>query len=593
MNQQHPNGSVEPSATLAQTRSPRLIVLDQRGWVKLFAIGAQGVSIGSAPGNAVRLEGAGISRFHVRCGWEQGQITIVVLSEEYAVTRDGQRLVPHMPSFWHPTQAVRLGAFELRLEQPFSPTLAQPSPASEPGAAEPAQPIRGGLIGVELEQGKERLLLRPGQHEVVRVTLKNAGAARAELRLGLNGLPEGWVRLPAHPTQVDPQVPVTIPLTISVPDLAEAPAGDYSVTLSAHAADETIRPAQAHALWTVQAVAGRTELRIEPVSQRSGRRAHYMVRVRHSGNAPVEYAIALKNRAAEGLLSFEPEQFDLLVAPGKRAEQRVLVQAPEHRGARTREHHLVAEAQFGNSAEQAQAAFVQAGAWFWPLVVGALALLVFWVYGLLPVPRVVRDNGTLGFSILNRTATPLPTLAPTVDQTAPARETDLAATFIAQAATNVAQSTEVAQQRATMIGLQQEAERQRAEAQQALAAAVSMVERTAAAERLTNAQTSQALFEAFAKTAFAQPPVTAPITAQPAPSPSVAPIAEPSLTSSTLPLQEAPAEMSSTTPGTPSPAASTADSSPTETPTFTPEQSDGEQTISLQSPDLPEHARAR
>ena len=285
------------------SRVPRVRVQDKDGkTLHVVDLSGNGLTVGREQDNDVVLQQAGVSRHHVRVDWTDEHATVTDLGSSNGTWMAGVRLLPQAVQPWAAEDALRVGAFWLRLLPPTPPAVAH-SPLSATVRATPAEAtlpvttaplVAGGAppamnaassnrLGVLLEQ--ETLALTPGQPSVVKVTLVNLGGTVDHLKVQVEGVPAEWVQEPGLEVPLNPGAQETVQLIVSVARAATNRAGEYPVQVRALSREYPGEWAGALARWTVLPFNAMT-LGLRP-SRASGRgRASYGVVLRNEGNTP-------------------------------------------------------------------------------------------------------------------------------------------------------------------------------------------------------------------------------------------------------------------------------------------------------------------
>ena len=109
------------------------------------------LTLGRGPESPLLLEGAGISREHIRLHSEGDGLFITDLSSN-GTWLNTQRLTRGEPHPLRPDDAIKIPGFEIRIELPEAPAVnGQPTPAAAPvppGAAVELAPAKGPLAFV-------------------------------------------------------------------------------------------------------------------------------------------------------------------------------------------------------------------------------------------------------------------------------------------------------------------------------------------------------------------------------------------------------------------------------------------------------------
>jgi len=210
----------------------------------------------------------------------------------------------------------------LRQERGPRPTLPQSAPEASPrGALGP----RGDSKRIRLALDRDVVTLTPGQPAVVSVTLDNSGRTVDHFSLSVEGVPETWVRGPAVPTQLNPGHRTTVPLTITVPRVAESLAGEYPVTIRASSKEKPSESGTATGHWTVLPFA-QSLLNLTPSRARAWRKATLRATLRNQGNAPARYTLSGADEEQVLRCAFAEQQIPL--TPGESQSVKLVATGP-------------------------------------------------------------------------------------------------------------------------------------------------------------------------------------------------------------------------------------------------------------------------
>ena len=208
-----------------------------------------------------------------------------------------------------------------RAERGPRPTI----PGTSAGAVHAADPARGGSRRIRLAVDRDTLTLNPGQPAVASVTLDNSGRTVDHFALSVDGVPDAWARGPAHPPQLNPGDRIIVPLTITVPRIAESLAGEYPVTIRATSREDPGESGTATATWTVLPFA-QSVMSLAPSRARAWRRAAFKATIRNQGNAAAVYGLSSSDEEQVLRCAFGGQQ--LPVGAGETASARFTATAP-------------------------------------------------------------------------------------------------------------------------------------------------------------------------------------------------------------------------------------------------------------------------
>lgn len=283
-------------------------------------------------------------------------------------------------------------------ERRLRPTIpADPKPDSaRPGAGGDSKRIRVAL-------DRPAISLTPGQPAVFSITLNNGGRTVDHFTIGVEGVPEGWVKGPPQPPQLNPGQRATVPLTVTVPRTPESLAGEYPVTIRARSRENPSESGSALASWTVLPFA-QSLLTLSPSRVRGWRRANLRATLRNQGNSTARYT--LTGTDEEQVLRWDIPDSQVPLDPGRSATVKLRSTAPmrwigsaEHRPFLVRAEAARAVAQVGPPEPPlvAQGQFVHRAViptWLPPLLLLAAVAAFF----------LLRDRGQVNIAIQPPTA---------------------------------------------------------------------------------------------------------------------------------------------------------------------------------------------
>lgn len=388
--------------------APRLQVVDAQGQVlQVVEITRTTLTVGRQPDNDIALEAEEVSRQHARIAWDGNEVTVVDLESSNGSRLGPMPLQPNVAHIWPWREVLHIGPFWIRLEPPRSATTSLDdtliqhrammsgvhTPALDRPAAQPDELPKEERSRISVTLNQPNLTLTPGQPAVVQVTLANLGRTVDHLTVGIDGVPEAWVKRPAETVQLNPGVHATVALQVLVPRAPESRAGDYQVQVRALSREKPDDSGAATARWTVLPFSEST-LALKPARARGWRRASYSVRLRNMGNAPDRYRLGASDD--EHALTYKFKTNQVSIEPGESASVKVLVSGKPR---------WVGNAQMRNFTVQAQAAREEAAretngqfnhvalipVWVPPVALALLLALCFALYGLLVQPPVIRS----------------------------------------------------------------------------------------------------------------------------------------------------------------------------------------------------------
>ncbi|MBK9709761.1 MAG: protein kinase [Kouleothrix sp.] len=407
-----PQASQPPSAPPVTVAT--IEVFDTQGQLSTqVPLPIAGLRVGRQPDSELRLDGEGVSRQHLQIGWNGREATLTDLGSTNGTLLGSVQLPSHVATLWDGTELVHIGEFWLRLAQPSasvpSKNPLKPLPAGFPSLRPPVRaPAAPTHIGITADVAT--LTLTPGQPAVVRLTLANLGTIVDHLDVTVEGVPCGWVQLPADPVQLNPGGQAIVLLTATVPRDPTGSAGSYTVVVRAVSRVPLGEQGTVTLQWTVESFAAyRVEL--SPATRYGKTGASYAVQLTNEGNAPAHYRLTGKDDAARLQYVFSPSLVP--VAPGKTAAARLDVRALRRWIGRAEPQPFrvcIAPAE-GGAAQEVQGQFMHQALipWWVPMVVPALfavlvALAAFWNV-IFPPPTPIKVPNVVGKTVEEATET--------------------------------------------------------------------------------------------------------------------------------------------------------------------------------------------
>jgi hypothetical protein len=191
--------------------------------------------------------------------------------------------------------------------------------------AEPPRPAGADARRIRVVLDAETLVLTPGVPAAVQVTVANGGATVDHFVLSVEGVPDGWVRAPAAPTQLNPGERTTVVLHVALPRAPGSRAGQYPIVVRARSHDRPAESGTASAVWTVLPFSEYT-VTLAPSRARGWRRGALAVRLYNGGNVATRLALAGDDEEHACRYRFEPRELSL--EPGAEATAALRVSAP-------------------------------------------------------------------------------------------------------------------------------------------------------------------------------------------------------------------------------------------------------------------------
>lgn len=215
--------------------------------ISVVPLSASGLTVGSAPGNRIQLEGAAIARHHLLIRRQETQVSVRVLVSKHETAMDSTRLPPNRIYPWNFAQTIQIGDYILRLSQTPEATASRPqTPIKQPTPA-PATQGADDPIAIELAPADEKLHIQPGKPVDVTIRLRNRTPVDQKVNLFLTGLdPEDYTFKPVNgnaETKDDTSEPFIVDIAagsssecclhVRVPRKPERVAGQRTIALEA------------------------------------------------------------------------------------------------------------------------------------------------------------------------------------------------------------------------------------------------------------------------------------------------------------------------------------------------------------------------
>ncbi len=192
------------------------------------------VTVGSAEGNTIRLEDDAVAPLHFRLRHEAGVVHIADLDAARATYIDGARLPVKAPRRLNENETIRIGDLEIRFY------LSSDSPTEAIQAiSEQTQPLS---IGFRAELLEPAVSVWPSSIAETRLRITNLAGERADFRLEVSGLPDGWVAPARSDFWLAAGETLPISLQIKPSRRADLPPGDYPLAITITRRGEAERP---------------------------------------------------------------------------------------------------------------------------------------------------------------------------------------------------------------------------------------------------------------------------------------------------------------------------------------------------------------
>lgn len=175
--------------------------------------------------------------------------------------------------------------------------------AAAQGVPEAFASAEADLLVAAVQVGEQIAILLPGTHYTVEpggqvslpITLVNKGPQADVFRLHVDGLPAGWVSIPAALAQLEAGQHLATALVIQPPRLPGSSAGRHPFTIRVQSRAEPARLAEAGCILTIAAYS-QTECELQPRQVQSGQVARVVLR--NQGNIPETFRVSFESRSA-------------------------------------------------------------------------------------------------------------------------------------------------------------------------------------------------------------------------------------------------------------------------------------------------------
>jgi hypothetical protein len=313
----------------SQRDLPYIDLVDAQGNVqRSLALGERSVTIGSAPGNLLVLDGPSVARSHVRIDWDGQSAAVQNLATRRPTLYEGTPLQANDLRVWQPGELLQVGDYRLKLRMggaaggPESSSASQVTTPLSAIAANGAE--ANSLLDLRLDGGYDLLELTPDQMVAVKLTLTNRGTTPETAIISVEGPAAAWVRLPPTPVQVRPMGSVPLMLPVTVLRKPENRAGEYEVVIRARGQSSPSNSASAIGRWTVLPFSdARLELRPPTLKVRGTNSALYTVSMRNLGNVSMPFELRMTDDQQQ--LEFAPNISSGVIEPGATDERKVEV----------------------------------------------------------------------------------------------------------------------------------------------------------------------------------------------------------------------------------------------------------------------------
>jgi len=188
---------------------------------------------------------------------------------------------------------------------------------------QPTSPIRATSPGsAQLELAAERgsITLLPGSQHGLTLTLRNAGGSPLSVELIAQGPPANWLSLSPEAFVLAPAQTAPGTLTLSPP--AEAPPGNYPITLVAQARDLPTVTVRLDLMLEI-AEPGRITVQLTPSQAEGQAMAEFQVQVVQSSLTALRVSLSASD--SEGACSYTFDPATLLLLPAEAATSRLTV----------------------------------------------------------------------------------------------------------------------------------------------------------------------------------------------------------------------------------------------------------------------------
>jgi len=354
---------------LTQTPSiwPRVRIREGQAPARSYDLTTAGLTLGRDAACSIALADQNVSRQHLALAWDGSQVLVTDLDSSNGSMLGGQRLPSKVATPWTWNTPVRIGGCILQISPP---TLPAPGSAAVSNGARTQRwtqrlnqaQTNGSRMAIDVEPGEEALQLTPGQPVTISLLLANLGPQIDHISLSVEGVPAAWIGMPTHPQPLaaagSTSSDLVLPLTIMVPQQADARAGDHQVKLRATSGVDPSASATVALTWSVQPFfAG--ELSIAPKRSRSSSGGEHTLTLRNDGNTPVTYSLSGKDD--ELALSYSFARTSVLIQPGQDEQVKLTPTAKPSNVAVERTHafSVTAQPKVGGAALNAHGEFVR------------------------------------------------------------------------------------------------------------------------------------------------------------------------------------------------------------------------------------------
>ncbi|MBN1640719.1 MAG: protein kinase [Anaerolineae bacterium] len=217
-----PGSDVWAAAPPAGQGGATLVVVSPDGQSRRIPVDEPGsLSVGRTPSNDIQLVDTGVSRHHVRIGYDGQSFTVTDLNSTNGTYLEDARLLPGIEHPWPTGRALRIGGHWLKCEVQVEIV---PSILGAPAA--PQQMARP-----EVTLEPEGLSVEAGQRSAARLQIQNQGAQVDHFSVGIDGIPAPWVSLPREALRLTPGDEGIVTLTFHPPREASSTAGTHPFTV--------------------------------------------------------------------------------------------------------------------------------------------------------------------------------------------------------------------------------------------------------------------------------------------------------------------------------------------------------------------------
>ena len=297
-----PIPSLPGIAPLSKTDQLIITRRDQRP--QTLPLDRPSITIGRSSDNDVVLDDPGVSRNHVRLERMGDEWGVVDLKSSNGTFLNQSRLLPHLAQRWDAGQSLGIGPFFLFWQPGGVKSVIPPDDTQMFGAG----------LGVQVKPLS--VSITPGQRADVQVELFNRGSTVDHYRIEVEGLPAGWLTVPAHDIHLMPanfsNSNASLTLDLHPPPGVQTVAKTYNYRIKAILEPTGLLAATVSGQVIIEPIADFTS-RLSPTLLPSGATSRLLIR--NEGNRVDNYRIAGHDPAEAITFKFSPKPVRL--GPGQ------------------------------------------------------------------------------------------------------------------------------------------------------------------------------------------------------------------------------------------------------------------------------------